>query len=65
MADSEHDDLERAEELADDSAARNEDETTRREAFELELQDEKLSDAGTQVEVPTSAEPTPPPSDPA
>jgi hypothetical protein len=44
-------DVERAEELADGAAALNPDETTRREAFELELEEEDLSEAGERIEV--------------
>ena len=46
----EHDPAEESvEELAEDAANRNPDETTRREALELELEEEGRSDEGTQV----------------
>jgi len=37
------------EELADEAAERNEDETTRREALELDLEDRDRSDEGVEV----------------
>ena len=42
-------DLERAEEIYEDIGAENPDPTTRREAGELELEDEGLSDEGAEL----------------
>ncbi|HEY2813115.1 MAG TPA: hypothetical protein VGJ03_06615 [Acidimicrobiales bacterium] len=43
------DTLETPEELEADAAARNPDETTRREALELELEEEGRSDLGAEI----------------
>jgi hypothetical protein len=48
-------DIERAEELAEETAEGNPDETTRREALELKLKDEGISEAGTAVDETTTS----------
>jgi hypothetical protein len=45
-------DVQRAEEIAEEAAAENPDPQTRREAMELELEDEGISDAGAAVGEP-------------